>query len=167
MLQEGSWGFVVQKYAPRFRDPNWLFGNRQQHHLFFYNMPGEDTAPRRWRWVPLSPFKKHKSFSWCKSPALGVLVFKWASQVWSPMRWQSPRRPTSMLGFPLDRSMPNASTSGAPTYLHVLLCLFLESRPECGPSYLSYHFADKYIFILCLVYLNVNPFNQKHPSLCA
>lgn len=99
-------------------------------------------------------WKNTNSLSLCKSPALRVLVFlilRWASQVWSPTRWQSPKRPTSVLSFSLDRSVPNASTSEAPTYLHVLLSVsVLESRPECGPLYLSCHFADKIrIFLFC------------------
>lgn len=47
MHQMGSWGFSIQKYASRLRDPNGLFGNRQKHSILFYNVPGGGTAPRQ------------------------------------------------------------------------------------------------------------------------
>lgn len=91
-----------------------------------------------------------------RSRCLGVNPQPWCSwsSKWSPVRWQSPRKPNSVLSVPLDRPMPSASTSGEPTCLHVLLYLFLEPRPESGPLYLSYHFADEIrIFLFCALFI--------------
>lgn len=115
--------------------------------------------------------KNTSSFSWCISPALGVLVFltlKWASQVWSPMRWQSPKRPTSELFSPRQIHAPCIGLWSTKVSLCASVSIFrVQTWMWPFVPQLSFCWWDKDIFILCLVYLNVNPLNQKHPSSCA
>lgn len=71
-----------------------------------------------------------------------------------PSEVKSPSTQTSVLSFPPARSMPSASSLGATAHLHMLLCLFLAYRTECGPLYFSYHFADEIrIFLFCALFI--------------